>query len=307
MSAPTIVKIHPRPLKAYMITCRDDDHGGEVRFAQTAKMLRGYRPSDSCDCEYIDLRVNRAKEFDEHSPGPVTIQQYLSHGWMWPCCACEDTLYEDQSPIVIEENWVYCNRECVQKDFDRHMKWAGEDPPPMHESMVRFRDAMSRWLEENPLAVTTPDSPTDKLAGTCSADFQSEFIAAALRAESKGRVEWRVRDKDTHAYCMHFDRDTDMFPSSAAEEWLKTEKQRFPDYHANNEVAEVTVLSKADRLMQQAANIIERPFCAADVRKLQAWLGVTGSIMTDEAWQNLDDKTQRLFVSDISSRWIHET
>jgi hypothetical protein len=44
---------------------------------------------------------------------------------------------------------------------------------------------------------------------------------------------------------------------------------------------------------------LRAPFGAGDVRRLQEWLGVTGSIMTDESWDKLDDKTRRLYVSEL--------
>jgi hypothetical protein len=44
---------------------------------------------------------------------------------------------------------------------------------------------------------------------------------------------------------------------------------------------------------------LRAPFGAGDVRRLQAWLGVTGSIMTDESWEKLDDATRRLYVSEV--------
>ena len=41
------------------------------------------------------------------------------------------------------------------------------------------------------------------------------------------------------------------------------------------------------------------PFGAADVRALQTWLGVTGSVMTDVSWEKLDDATRRLYVLEV--------
>src|SRR5690606_3414401 len=61
-------------MKAYKVSCRDPDHGEVVVFAEKrsdAKQL-GYR--DSCDCDWIDLRVHRAPKFDQYAPGPVTVE-----------------------------------------------------------------------------------------------------------------------------------------------------------------------------------------------------------------------------------------
>lgn len=44
---------------------------------------------------------------------------------------------------------------------------------------------------------------------------------------------------------------------------------------------------------------LRSPFGAGDVRRLQAWLGVTGSVMTDESWEKLDAATRRLYVSEV--------
>jgi hypothetical protein len=52
----------------------------------------------------------------------------------------------------------------------------------------------------------------------------------------------------------------------------------------------------------RAGQALQPPFGAVDVRRLQDWLGVTGSILTDESWDKLDDSTRRKYVSDLL--WI---
>jgi hypothetical protein len=49
----------------------------------------------------------------------------------------------------------------------------------------------------------------------------------------------------------------------------------------------------------RSVRAMQSPFGAADVRRLQDWLGVTGSVMADESWDKLDDKTRRLYVLEI--------
>jgi predicted TIM-barrel fold metal-dependent hydrolase len=49
----------------------------------------------------------------------------------------------------------------------------------------------------------------------------------------------------------------------------------------------------------RAGQAMRPQFGAADARSLQDWLGVTGSIMTDESWDKLDYATRRLYVSEI--------
>ncbi len=63
------------------------------------------------------------------------------------------------------------------------------------------------------------------------------------------------------------------------------------DGHGYEEIAEAVQRAK------QLA--VSENFGAEDVRRLQDWLGVTGSIMTDESWDKLDDATRRLYVSEV--------
>jgi hypothetical protein len=58
-------------------------------------------------------------------------------------------------------------------------------------------------------------------------------------------------------------------------------------------------LEKQLEIAQELERQLKAPFGAAHVRALQIWLGVTGSIMTVESWEKLDDATRRLYVSDL--------
>jgi hypothetical protein len=40
-------------------------------------------------------------------------------------------------------------------------------------------------------------------------------------------------------------------------------------------------------------------FGAADVVRLRDWLGVRGADITEETWQGMSEKTQRLYVHDL--------
>jgi hypothetical protein len=53
------------------------------------------------------------------------------------------------------------------------------------------------------------------------------------------------------------------------------------------------------RLINRLEHQLRAPFGAADVLALQAWLEVTGSVMTDESWGKLDDATRRLYVLEV--------
>jgi len=99
-------------MKAYKISCADEDHGAVIRFADRGKDLRG-RSAAFCDCEYIDRKVIRAKEFDQYAPGPVTVQQYLIHGWFWECEQCYRLTFIDDAADFTDDS-VLC-RNCAEK------------------------------------------------------------------------------------------------------------------------------------------------------------------------------------------------
>jgi hypothetical protein len=66
----------------------------------------------------------------------------------------------------------------------------------------------------------------------------------------------------------------------------------------NNEYFAARSIEQA-KLIAVLEHELRAPFGAGDVRRLQEWLGVTGSVMTDESWDKLDDKTRRLYVSEL--------
>lgn len=136
-------------MKAYKISCEDSDHGAVIRFAAKSKDLRGSR-TDMCDCEYIELSVKRAPEFDKYSPGPVTAQQCMDEGWYWLCCRCEAHVCDDDAGIVIETDHVFCGRECLEKELASIEKFHGQE---LHESMRVFMEACKKHLAENPVPV----------------------------------------------------------------------------------------------------------------------------------------------------------
>lgn len=132
-------------MKAYKISCGDDDHGQEVHFAERGKDLRGHRHGD-CDCEYVDVSIKRAPEFDKYSPGPVTIEQYLEHGWFWRCQRCEKHCYLDSNHVIVVDT-VFCSLECVKK---QHAEYSEFDPATCHESIRDAFVELDEWLKSQP-------------------------------------------------------------------------------------------------------------------------------------------------------------
>ena len=78
-------------------------------------------------------------------------------------------------------------------------------------------------------------------------------IVKRLREMSQGRKMWIVQDKDDGSSCMHFE----VWESREAKSWWEINREMQPVFHANNELALTTTLGESDRLMQQAADILE--------------------------------------------------
>lgn len=125
-------------MKAYKVSCADDDHGCCVAFAENRTKAR-CKDTRDCDCDFIDVRIVRAPSFDKLSPGPVTAQQYLDQGWAWCCGYCENMVYDDDNPVIIKDR-VYCNRNCVVASRKSH------DPKGAHESVVSLCEDLDEWL-----------------------------------------------------------------------------------------------------------------------------------------------------------------
>lgn len=78
-------------------------------------------------------------------------------------------------------------------------------------------------------------------------------IVSQLRKAARGRHIWRVQDKASGAYCIEF---TD-FERWEAEAWWKENSEKFPEYHANNELKRVHIQTSTERLMIKAADMLE--------------------------------------------------
>jgi hypothetical protein len=76
-------------------------------------------------------------------------------------------------------------------------------------------------------------------------------IVTRLRERSTGKDMWRVRDKDTGAYCVQFE----AWEQIEAHEWWRDHKDR--EFHKNHELARVRIQSQEDLLMQEAADMLE--------------------------------------------------
>lgn len=128
-------------MKAYKVGCCDGDHGDVVVFANLAREVDRRANSEHCDCEWVDLRVKRAPEFDDCSPGPVTVQQYLARGWWWKCAGCSRELMNEDSPLVIA-GYAFCDRFCAMRE---RSSWP-EDTSNCHDSVIALCGAIDEYL-----------------------------------------------------------------------------------------------------------------------------------------------------------------
>jgi hypothetical protein len=88
------------------------------------------------------------------------------------------------------------------------------------------------------------------------------------------------------------------YPEGIAWDEAWRQRQRADILEANFDFLVAQWNTQSD-LAKELEYQLRAPFGAADVRVLQSWLGVTGSVMDDESWNKLDDKTRRLYVSDL--------
>lgn len=187
-----------KPLRAYRISCADPDHGSKIRFAKNAKMLRGYSPGDECDCEYIDVKVRRDKDFDKYSPGPVTIEQYLQEGWYWTCHGCDSQVHADDNPLIIE-SYVLCGRDCVLR---ARKVWADTDLTKCHESVRSLMEALDAWLEKNP-PIPEPTSDADAAFAGSRVMETGPVSIACMSPEARDLL-----DTIMDAYRKHYNAET---------------------------------------------------------------------------------------------------
>jgi hypothetical protein len=104
-------------VKAYVVSCSDDDHGAAVQFADTGREARQCGNGDNCDCGYIELRAKRAPYLDQYAPGPVSILTLMSHGWYAFCQNCEKPVYDDCDGMIHDpaNDMIYCSQVCVDR------------------------------------------------------------------------------------------------------------------------------------------------------------------------------------------------
>lgn len=80
-----------------------------------------------------------------------------------------------------------------------------------------------------------------------------------LKQAGKGSEWWRVVDPVDGCYCISFSRDDSLNPEREAMEWLDRQRQEFPNgRHSHYEVRREIAQTRADKLMFEAANVIDR-------------------------------------------------
>ena|SRR3990167_5495256 len=142
-------------VKAYKVSCRDDDHGAIIVFSNRVRDVSRRCNSGNCDCEWIEISVVRAPAFDKYAPGPITVRQYLAEGWYRLCQNCETLLFEDQNPIITDNESAFCNRDCLRKLLDNYKR----DGYSAHESILSAVASMERWIEAD---IEVPELPAER-------------------------------------------------------------------------------------------------------------------------------------------------
>lgn len=129
-------------LKAYKVNCHDDDHGCAVTFAKRINDVSKRENSEHCDCEFLSIAIRRAPQFDKYAPGPLKVEHYLAEGWFFPCANCEEHLYEDDKPLISDNESAFCNHECLEEHLARYRKYL----PDAHDSIIKSVASMERLL-----------------------------------------------------------------------------------------------------------------------------------------------------------------
>lgn len=127
-------------MKAYRISCLGEDYHHQCVVFADSRVEARHKDSRDCDCAFIDLRIVRAPSFDDLSPGPVTVQEYLDRGWFWLCQYCDKAVYDNDNPVIIMNRHVCCNLACVVASRESH------DPKGAHESIVSLCRELDEWL-----------------------------------------------------------------------------------------------------------------------------------------------------------------
>jgi hypothetical protein len=82
-------------------------------------------------------------------------------------------------------------------------------------------------------------------------EASDQSIVMRLRTQGAGKLVWRVQDKDDKSYCIQFE----AWEQSQAMQWWADNKHR--KFHKNHELVKVLVHSSDDRLMQEAADMLD--------------------------------------------------
>lgn len=137
-----------KPLKAYKVSCYDEDHGATITFAESARKADRRANSEQCDCNFLERRVRRAAEFDKYAGLPKLLPvHYLAEGWYWGCSGCGTNLYGDHEGLIcLDDEYLFCSASCLRRDLAWHHEFKSDN---CHESMLRYIAAMERWAAEN--------------------------------------------------------------------------------------------------------------------------------------------------------------
>lgn len=140
-------------IRAFKISCPNVDWHGELVVFATSPIEARRKDGRDCDCEFLGIKIRRAKEFDELAPGPVTIWDYLSHGWHWGCNGCETHCYDDTPGLVIiNDERVFCSRKCLERELSYWKEIRDTNDGKVHKSVAVLIDELESWIESQAVA-----------------------------------------------------------------------------------------------------------------------------------------------------------
>jgi len=139
-------------LKAYKVSCCDDDHGAKIVFAVRGRDVSKFANSDQCDCALLERTVRRSPEFDKYAGKRLTPLDHLAEGWWYECCGCGHRLHHDDSPLMSDNEDLFCGPKCVEQLIARWTPLM----PSAHESVAVMLDSARRLLDA---IVTAPNHP----------------------------------------------------------------------------------------------------------------------------------------------------
>ena len=148
------------PLKAYLVSHRDEDDGACIEFASGKKLARRLGAS-TLNCPPDEVTCTRASVWDSYADqGKVPVGALLEAGWWFECaycCQCVTKVSPEESlegfgPPLIEGDHVFCCADHQEAYRERQMQRqqaldAGRAATLARWPGVAIQGASTGWLD----------------------------------------------------------------------------------------------------------------------------------------------------------------